>query len=64
MPLETEFGDPKVSAYSSATTLLRKKTAYTFLYTEHDDDRTLSRLLDDHKNWTERLRAANRNHPN
>lgn len=64
MPLETEFGDPKVSAYSSATTLLRKKIVYTFLYTEHDDDRTLSRLLDDHKNWTKRLRAANRNHPN
>ena len=53
MPLETELGDPKVSVYSNASTLLRKKIVYTYLYTEHDDDRTLSRLLEDHKYWTE-----------
>ena len=64
MPLETEFGDPKVSMYSNATTLLRKKVVYTYLYTRHDDDRTLSRLLVDHKNWTERLRAVNAGLPN
>ena len=63
MPMETELGDPKVSVFSSATTLLRKKIVYSYLYTRHDGDRTLSRLLDDHKNWTERLRVANRNLP-
>ena len=64
MPLETELGDPKVSVYSNASTLLRKKMVFTYLFTVHDDDRTLSRLLEDHKYWTERLRAANRNLPN
>lgn len=63
IPLETELGDPKVSVYSNASTLLRKKIVYTYLYTEHDDDRTLARLLENHKNWTERLRTANRSLP-
>ena len=64
IPLVTELDDPKVSIYSIATTLLRKKIVSTYLYAKYDDDQILSRLLKDHKNWTDRLRAANKNIPN
>ena len=55
----TEFGDPKVIVYSTATTLLRKKVVYALLYTLYESPEVVPRLLNDHKKWTAQLRAAN-----
>ena len=59
MSIVTEFGDPKVFVYSNGATLLRRKIVYTHLYTGFDDAQVIPRLLNDHKKWTARLRAAN-----
>lgn len=59
MPVETELGDRKVLAISYATTLLRKKIMFTYLYTRYHDALVFSRLLNEHKDWTARLRAVN-----
>ena len=59
MPIVTEFGDSKVSIYSSAISLLRGKIVYTYLYAPYEGADVATRLLDDHKQWTARLRAAN-----
>ena len=59
MPVQTELGDRKVLAISYATVLLRKKIMYSYLYTGYDDAQVFPRLLEEHKNWTARLRAVN-----
>lgn len=59
MPVTTEFGDTKVVVVSNGTTLLGKKILYTYLYTPYEGAKVLPRLLDNHKKWTARLRAAN-----
>ena len=59
MSIVTEFGDPKVSVYSTATTLLQRKIVYTHLNTLYHDAQSVPTLLNDHKKWTARLRAAN-----
>ncbi|MDE0406350.1 MAG: CoA transferase [Alphaproteobacteria bacterium] len=59
VPATTEFGDTKVVVVSNGTTLLRRKILYTHLYTPYEGAEVLPRLLDNHKKWTARLRAAN-----
>jgi len=59
MAVQTELGDRKLLAVSYATTLLRKKVMYTYVYTAYDDAQVFSQLLKEHKSWTARLRAVN-----
>lgn len=59
MAVQTELGDRKLLAVSYATTLLRKKVMYTYVYTPYDDAQVFSQLLKEHKKWAARLRAVN-----
>ena len=59
IPVKTEFGDLKVTTFTAGTTLLNRKVVSTYLYTDSDDDRVYSGLLDLHRDWTAQLRGAN-----
>ncbi|MXZ81337.1 MAG: hypothetical protein F4Z15_08275 [Gammaproteobacteria bacterium] len=59
IPMKTEFGDLKITTFTTGTTLLNRKVVSTYLYTDNDNDPVYSGLLGKHKSWTARLRAAN-----
>lgn len=57
--LKTEFGDLKVTRFTAGTTLLNNKVVSTYFYTDDDNDRAYSDLLEKHRNWTSKLSTAN-----
>ena len=56
MPLKTMLNDLKVITFTAGITLLNQKIVFTYLYSS---DLVYSDLLENHRNWTAKLRVAN-----